>query len=73
MLSSLYVFFLTPFTKSFFSLDHVPKNEESTDTSDILLNELITTIQTKNNHLHEHLNQENKAIEDLICQKSVYL
>jgi hypothetical protein len=53
----------------FFFLDHIQKHEETTDTSDVLLDELINTIQTKNNHLKEHLNQENKAIEDLICKK----
>jgi hypothetical protein len=58
--------------KSFFSLDHIPKNDETADTSNILLDELINTIQTKNNHLKEHLNQENKAIDDLICKKLVY-
>jgi hypothetical protein len=47
----------------------MPKNEETTETSAVLLDELINTIQTKNNQLKEHLNQENKAIEDLICKK----
>ncbi|CAF3412799.1 unnamed protein product [Rotaria sp. Silwood1] len=48
---------------------HVPKNEETTDTSNVILDELIQRIQTKNNHLKEHLQQENQAIEDLICKK----
>ncbi|CAF2403851.1 unnamed protein product [Rotaria sp. Silwood2] len=48
---------------------HVPKNEETTDTSDVILDELIQRIHTKNNHLKEHLQQENQAIEDLICKK----
>ncbi|CAF1150171.1 unnamed protein product [Adineta steineri] len=48
---------------------HIPKIDETTETSNVLLDELIDTIQTKNNHLKEHLNQENQAIEDLICKK----
>lgn len=39
------------------------------DNSNILLDELIDKIQTKNNHLKEHLKQENKAVEDLVCKK----
>ena len=47
----------------------MPKHEETTESSDALLDELINTIQTKNKNLKEHLNQENKAIEDLISKK----
>ncbi|UJR20881.1 hypothetical protein I4U23_023990 [Adineta vaga] len=48
---------------------HIPKIEETTDTSNGILDELIDTIQTKNKHLKEHLNEENQAIEDLLCKK----
>ncbi|CAF0933598.1 unnamed protein product [Adineta ricciae] len=48
---------------------HVPKAEETTDTSNNLLDELIETIHAKNEHLKEHLHQENQAIEDLLCKK----
>lgn len=50
-------------------LDHPPKNEETADTSNTILDELIEKIRTKNNNLKTHLNQENQAIEDLICKK----
>ncbi|CAF0815467.1 unnamed protein product [Rotaria sordida] len=48
---------------------HIQKNEETIDNSNIILDELIQKIQIKNNHLKEHLQQENYAIEDLICKK----
>jgi hypothetical protein len=63
----MYLFFLNKILS--LSVDHVPKGEDAIDTSNVLLDELINTMQTKNNHLKEHLNQENQAIEDLICQK----
>jgi hypothetical protein len=65
--SCMYLFFLNKILS--LSVDHVPKGEDAIDTSNVLLDELINTMQTKNNHLKEHLNQENQAIEDLICQK----
>ena len=69
MLSILYVsFFYSSLTHSPL-LDHIPKIDETTETSNNHLDELINTIQTKNAHLQEHLNQENQAIEDLISKK----
>ena len=72
MLSNLYV--LPHRIQSLLSIhlvDHAPKNDESSDTSTVLLDELINTIQTKNSSLKEHLEQENQTIEDLTSKKFV--
>lgn len=53
-------------------VDHVQKADETADTSNNLLDELIETIRAKNEHLKEHLHQENQAIEDLLCKKCVF-
>ena len=50
-------------------IDHMTKNDEITDTSNELIEELIDTIQTKNEQLKTHLQRENQEIEDLICHK----
>ena len=50
-------------------IDHVGNNAETNDTSTVLIDELIDRIQLKNKHLEEHLNDENRAIEDLVCKR----
>jgi len=69
MLSILYVYIYFNLQSIIRLLDHIPNIEETTETSQNLLDELIHTIQTKNNHLKQHLNQENQAMEDLISKK----
>ena len=74
MLPIMYVCLQMTFDDTFvLFVDHVPKAEETTDTSNNLLDELIEIIHAKNEHLKEHLHQEDQAIEDLLCKKFVFL
>lgn len=50
-------------------LDHAGKNDDVSDATSELIDDLIGSLQKQNQQLKEHLTDENKAIEDLVTKK----
>lgn len=56
-------------TNHVYTLDHVAKTNETIDHSNEIIDQLIEDVQKQNQQLKEHIDEEKKAIDDLLSKK----